>query len=460
MNNDTEIDTANLRVAHRWCEQRGQGWSVSEGDPLGKGATASVYEIVSPDGLRSLKICSAKFSTGPQREVGQKRIEQQVALGVHNCPSLVQVYEGGEFEDRLYLLMTRAPGKELEKCLRDIPRNRIRQIVDQVARAVLFLNSKGQCHRDIKAANVFVSDDYSQAMLLDISVLRDIHDPLGVGTDHDGQLPVVATTRYTPPEYLFRLEEPGPELWHALNIYQLGALLHDLIMKEPLFEAEHLKSAENRYRLAWAVATTIPNTTADDVDKDLVFTAQRALDKDWKRRSSLRVEDFLADPNVLQLQALKFLGLSTERETIGQNDLVTARFQRILDISRRLKEDVRQYLSKNSVTAIHEVTAGANDISKVLTFRWDAAPGEAETYSQRIEFQLGLQLLLRNGGYCFVLSASLSTQVGEGERRVAMEIPELPDELGIESALASQAESAFEKLAVEIIRADTAVMEE
>jgi hypothetical protein len=35
-----------------------------------------------------------------------------------------------------------------------------------------------------------------------------------------------------------------------------------------------------------------------------------------------------------------------------------------------------------------------------------------------------------------------------------MEVPELPDESGVESALASQAESVLAKLALEIIRAD------
>ncbi len=76
------------------------------------------------------------------------------------------------------------------------------------------------------------------------------------------------------PGYLFRLLEPGPELWHALNVYQLGALLHDLIMREPLFQSEYLKSTENRYRFAWIVAMVDPNVNADDTDRDLVFPDQ------------------------------------------------------------------------------------------------------------------------------------------------------------------------------------------
>src|SRR6185437_11160651 len=96
-------------------------------------------------------------------------------------------------------------GQELEKRLTDVPREKIRTILDQVAQAAIFLRGKGLCHRDIKAANVFLSDDFSHCTLLDISVIRDVTDPIGAGTDQEGQLPFIATARYSPPEYLFRL---------------------------------------------------------------------------------------------------------------------------------------------------------------------------------------------------------------------------------------------------------------
>ncbi len=212
------LDDENLQIARRWCASKGQEWSLH--GELGKGGTAPVFEVRSPDGPRALKIYDKRFSEGARGETERKRIEHQLALSGHACPSLIQVYEGGTFDGRLYLLMARAPGKELEKRLPDVPRDRIRIIMDQVARAALFLRSKDLCHRDIKAANIFVSDDFNQATLLDISVIRNVRDPLGVGTDHDGQLPIVATARYSPPEYLFRLLEPSEELWHALTIYQ------------------------------------------------------------------------------------------------------------------------------------------------------------------------------------------------------------------------------------------------
>src|ERR1700679_3228905 len=122
-----------LEIARRWCNWRGAGWQVRAA--LGQGGTAPVYEVASPDGPRALKIYSPQFSTGEAGELEEKRIEQQLALKGHNCPQLVEIHDGGQFEDRLFLLMGRAPGGELEKKLSIVPRSQIRHVVDQIARA-------------------------------------------------------------------------------------------------------------------------------------------------------------------------------------------------------------------------------------------------------------------------------------------------------------------------------------
>src|SRR5882672_7529967 len=141
---DSFVDTENLERATRWCEHKGEGWSLV--GKLGKGGTAPVFEVASPSGRRALKIYDDEFSTGPKGDIEFKRIEQQLTLRDHDCPYLVQVYEGGRFEDRLYLLMERASGQELEKRLYDVPRHKIRQIVGQVAQAALFLLRRNGCH--------------------------------------------------------------------------------------------------------------------------------------------------------------------------------------------------------------------------------------------------------------------------------------------------------------------------
>jgi serine/threonine protein kinase len=450
--NESDIDAEALEKARQWCGSKGKGWSV--GHQIGRGGTAPVFEISAPEGLRALKVYDQAFSVGEKGKVEFKRIEQQIALKGHDCASLVQVYDGGVFEDRLYLLMSRAPWKELEKCLPHVPREKIRKIVDQVARAVIFLRGKDLCHRDVKSANVFVSDDFDHATLLDLSVTRNIYDPVGLGTDHDGQLPVVATARYSPPEYLFRLIEPSAELWHALDVYQLGGIVHDLIMREPLFQAEYLRSRENRYRFAWIVAMVDPTVHADDVDQDLVLLARRGLDKDWHRRSALTLEDFLADSTVQQDHALSAIGLGpgAPQDSRTRSGDVAARLQRVTGIARSLYAAIIEHLRHDRVRAEHFLEPGPDDQSKKLRFRWKAPMPGNETSFRTVEFCLNLRLRTDRDNIFFESSAELGIE-GEGiHRQVAIDLPRVED-ASADSLLASQAVSALARLAIDISRA-------
>ena len=399
--------------------------------------------------MRALKIYDREYSSGRLGVVEHDRIKQQLRLKGHNCQSLVQIYEGDRVEDRLYLLMNRAPGTELEKHLRSVPRNNIRGIVRQVAQACLFLSERRLCHRDVKAANIFVSDDFDQATLLDISVIRDIHDPIGVGTDHEGQLPVLATARYCPPEYLFRLIEPGPELWHALTVYQLGGLLHDLIMRTPLFQAEYEQSATNRYRFAWLVATKIPEVRAADVDEDLVFLANRALDKDWKRRSEIRIEDFLLDSTSQRRQAFEMFGLRG-RPIFRSNDEMAIQQARLRDVAANLKKHLIRYFQENGVTATHEILPSPHgDRSREIKLQWDVP--EESIPNGTVTFQLTLHLLSGYDDLGFRVDAMLSKGAGKDRRKVCLALPEIPDSENSEAIVADQAESAFATMAIELL---------
>jgi hypothetical protein len=69
-------------------------------------------------------------------------------------------------------------------------------------------------------------------MVMDFGVIRPVGEP-GI-TDGD-QRPFIGTLQYSSPEFLFRTEADTPEGWRALTFYQLGAVLHDLIMRQRIF---------------------------------------------------------------------------------------------------------------------------------------------------------------------------------------------------------------------------------
>lgn len=423
MNTSINKDSENIEIARRWCVSKGDGWRVR--DTAGRGGTAPVFTIDSPDGERAFKLYDAKFSEGEIGRLSEVRVKQQVALGNHECPYLIKVYDGGRFEERLFILMNKAPGTELEKCLKTIPRNKIRLILDQVAQACIFLRSKGLCHRDIKSANIFISDDFNTVTLLDISTMRDINDPVGIGTDHGGQLPVIATTRYCAPEYLFRLVEPSPELWHGLDIYQLGGLIHDLIMQEPLFEAEYLLSQENRYRFAWIVATQDPIVQAQDVEYALVLLARRALDKDWHRRRKLRLDDFLNSAQAQQLHGLEALGLNTVRTQTPAPSGQPNNHRKITDVSKEIEEVLRVRLQEKGITATHKIEAAQNDSSKRIKFGWNGSNGNSENSLADIVLTVELTLRETEDKELYTVSVSIGAKINNLHKEEATALPEI-----------------------------------
>jgi serine/threonine protein kinase len=449
----TNADNLALEIARRWCVTKGSNWAVV--DQAGRGGTAPVFSVESPEGPRALKIYDLEFSAGQKGDIEKLRIDQQVALGAHSCPYTVQVFEGGLFEDRLFLLMNKAPGAELEKRLTTIPRDKIRSILDQVTQAVVFLRGKNICHRDIKSANVYISDDFEHATLLDLSVMRDIHDPVGIGTDHDGQLPIVATARYSPPEYLFRLIEPGPELWHALDVYQLGGLLHDLIMKQPMFANEYSRSKENRYRFAWAVATATPEVQAHDVDQDLIFTARRALDKNWERRSNLKLDDFLIDNAKQQTNALAVLGLAVAGSPVRDDSpTIPVLRARTREVATALETRLVEYLKRMGVTTTHINEHGdEGDASKRLRFAWKSNVAASEGLGGDIEYSYCLTAEATPDGTIFKSTASLRGTINSTPREENITLPDVPDTPAASDRLGLSAETTIGALAQKLLKA-------
>ncbi len=127
--------------------------------------------------------------------------------------------------------------------------------------------------------------------LLDLGVLRKISPDEGSGTD--GRQ-FIATAQYSPPEFLAREEQQGAPGFAAINVYQVGAVLHDIIMKRPLFGEE--AATRNKFILFKAVTEKTPRIANPNVPVRLVTLCRLALEKNPQRRIlGVKLEDFLAD---------------------------------------------------------------------------------------------------------------------------------------------------------------------
>ena len=254
------------------------GWQV--GKYLNCGKSAFVCEASKNGVTVAIKIYDSILTEEFGEEVQTKRIKRQLVLVGKEHPNLVRIYDGGQCKEHglFFLVMERVNKKSLDKAIPAFPRDKIATIINQIASAAKFLEELGAAHRDIKPSNIAITEDLKQATLLDLGVIRPLTDDNI--TDATKKKAFIGTLRYSPPEFLLRQEKDSVEGWRAITFYQLGAVLHDMIMRYPLFQDE----SEPYARLVCAVCDKVPEIKADDIDIEIINLANLCLLKKPEHR--------------------------------------------------------------------------------------------------------------------------------------------------------------------------------
>lgn len=200
-------------------------------DPIGRGAMGEVWRAVDETLGRAvavkLLLPHGSDSTAPSRF----RLEAQTA-GRLNHPYVVGVYDFGEYEDRLFLVMELVEGDSLARRLDTegaLPAEQVARIAAQAAAGLAAAHQQGIVHRDIKPANLLQDTD-GTLKIGDFGIARFVDDPSGALTS-TGQ--IVGTSLYLAPERA--LGQPaGP----AADVYALGCVLYQLLTGRPPFQAD------------------------------------------------------------------------------------------------------------------------------------------------------------------------------------------------------------------------------
>lgn len=361
---------------------------------LDAGGSAAVFKVQRKGEFRAIKIFDPKFFSGEENLAEKRRIVVQRRLIGHNCPSLVQTYHANEAEGTAIIEMEYLPWPQLAKVLSKIPDDDVIPLIGQLVSVVKYLEVLNIVHRDIKPENIHVSEDFKRLKLLDLGVVRefDNRDEQGV-TDHGNTRPFLATAQYSSPEYLFRLDEPTEKLWRGLNFYQVGAVLHDLIKKEPIFH--HEITLGNRWLVARAVLTKKPMFSDANINRlsRAKALSLRCLTKDIDARLSLvNWEDFQLEETTDPLASLKgrlsrtLISQSTDN---NNRELVKLNFERS-EYIRRSSEKIRSEL----------IDACGNQLPLVMTIPDEKSEIEfIFNYKNRFSFVFTLNYGWKDGLY-------------------------------------------------------------
>lgn len=300
---------------HRFRGKKILTWTVKS--LIDNGKSAAVFLAEDENGPVAIKVFDDELVKRYGGDLQIARIERELSLVGKAHPNMVQILGGGVFEENHFIVMEFLDGPSLDKCLAEIPESKVPALVAQLVSACEFLEIHDLAHRDIKPANIVILDDFERLVLLDFGVIKPIGDS-DCPTDVDGQRIFIGTLQYSSPEFLLRKESNDKDGWKALSLYQVGAVVHDLLMRRPIFE-----EFVNPYAaLVNAVQFEHPSVTSGTAPSFLVDACRMALVKDPERRLTVANWDSFRAPPVLSAaeEARKRVGqrvLMAQIESVG-----------------------------------------------------------------------------------------------------------------------------------------------
>lgn len=367
-----------------------ESWTIES--LIDHGKSAAVFRATGQDGAVALKIFDDEIIQRYGDETQLGRIKRELTLVGKTHPNMVRLVGGGvdTKSKNHFIVMEYLDGPSLSKCLTKVPEANVPRLIEQLVSACEFLESLGLAHRDIKPANIVLLEDLSKLVLLDFGVLK----PIGEAglTDIDGQRMFIGTLQYSSPEFLLRDETDDADGWRALSLYQVGAVLHDLIMRRPIFE-----EFTNPYAaLVNAVQHELPNVTSETAPSYLVDACRMSLVKDPAKRLNLVNWDSFRPPQAMPAaeEARKRVGqriLLAATEAVAPLQDAAAANELLNTVIDGLKIEVRRIRQANAsfIPPVEVTRAGRH--SPILSIR--LKPSESFQLTREVQLKLAIEVI-------------------------------------------------------------------
>jgi serine/threonine protein kinase, bacterial len=218
---------------------------------LGSGGMGEVYLAQHPRLPRrdALKILPADLSADAEFRQRFKREADLAAMLFH--PNIVGLHDRGEYDDQLWISMDYIDGTDAAQFVRDrypagMPADEALAITTAVANALDYAHERDLMHRDVKPANILLSqpdhDGQRRIFLADFGIARPLADPNGLTATNL----TVGTVAYAAPEQLM-----GEDIDGRADEYALAATVFHLLTGAPPYQhsnpvaviSQHLNAA-------------------------------------------------------------------------------------------------------------------------------------------------------------------------------------------------------------------------
>ena len=332
----------------------------SRGELLGAGGAGEIFVLADSWIGRdvALKVLREVPEEGETSPAAERFFREARLQGQLEHPSIVPVYDCGRTADgRGYFTMKRIRGVTLEEVLSEHPdsaplsglvpvsRRRLLEAFVRICLAVDFAHSYGIVHRDLKPGNIMLGD-FGEVYVLDWGIAKVLAEdesaaPLG---RTPSSLPRVSETAVGSwmgtPGYMAPEQLDGGEVDCRADVYALGAILFEILTRQPLHTrtrpveavASTRRGAVARpsvrcpeleiapeFDAILARATAFAPSERFATSRELAEQVERFLDgdRDLARRREL-AEDHLEEAR----EALEQLGREGVDETAAQREVL------------------------------------------------------------------------------------------------------------------------------------------
>ena len=260
---------------------------------LGAGGMGEVYlaEDTRLDRQVAIKFLPMELAKDPDR--CRRFLVEAKSASALNHPNVCVVYEIGETEDRgPFIVMEFVEGKPLNALFQQgtVPIGKVIEIGIQVAEALHAAHRHRIVHRDIKAANINLSES-GQVKVLDFGLAKRITQAPNMleataNLDQTQSGQVLGTPNYMSPEQAL-----GKEIDHRTDLFSMGVVLYELTTGRLPFTAASFGEIIDKIVHAQPPAIARLNYDANpELERIILKCLQKAPDRRYQSALELAID--------------------------------------------------------------------------------------------------------------------------------------------------------------------------
>jgi serine/threonine protein kinase/photosystem II stability/assembly factor-like uncharacterized protein len=245
---------------------------------IGEGGMGVVYRGRDEVLHRDVALKVVKKDANLDLLAGKNLLQEARASSSLSHPNICTIYEVGETNGELYIVMELVEGKSLRALIGEmgLPAESVLRYGVQIASALVRAHDKGIVHRDLKSANIVVTAD-GLVKVLDFGIAKRIGSETSQGTTlmFDSQEPssVSGTLTYMAPEVL-----RGEGADFRSDLWALGVVLYEAAAGQLPF------AGRTTFEISSAIMREMPKPLGPPVPAGLWAIIQRCLVKEPLQR--------------------------------------------------------------------------------------------------------------------------------------------------------------------------------